>query len=79
MHRGERLSQEMAIPSVQIHYGQTPSHTKTSGAPGGRTSIPALDTSLQWLDTHIKHGATTTNITVSQVEVSNGGETVIDR
>jgi len=51
-------------------------HTKKSGAPGGRKSIPALYTSLQWLDGHIKH-VTTTNMTVSQVEVSNGAHQIM--
>jgi len=51
--------------------------TKTSGAPGGRAWIPALYTSLQCLDAHIKHGATTTNITVSQVEVSSGADQIV--
>lgn len=45
---------------------------KKSGDPGGRKLIPALYTSLQWLDAHIKPRKTTTNMTVSQVEVSNG-------
>jgi len=54
--------------------------TKMSGGgdPGGRISIPALYTSLQWLDAHIKHGVTTTNMTqVSQVEVSNGAHQIM--
>jgi len=51
--------------------------TKTSGDPGGTTKIPALYTSLQWLDAHIKHGATTANITVSHVEVSNGAHQIM--
>jgi len=51
--------------------------TKKSGDPGGRKSIPALYTLLQWLNDHIKHGVTTTNMTVSQVEVSNGAHQIM--
>ncbi|XP_070683822.1 uncharacterized protein [Pempheris klunzingeri] len=47
---------------------------KKSGDPGGRKPIPALYTSLQWLDAHIKHRETTTNMTVSQVEGAGSGD-----
>lgn len=40
---------------------------KRSADPAGRKSVPALFTSLLWLDKHVKHRETTTNMLQTEV------------
>ena len=44
-------------------------HSKTSGDAGGSNPVPKLFIQLQWLDAHIKHRNTTSNMTICEPQV----------